>query len=79
MPLLVGQSDSGACTGEDGVGRGRLKYLEVERDPEAIDAMRAPKKAVDPQNIFDRDKIVPLRRSLASAAAHHVLSMKLPQ
>ncbi|MCW5701886.1 MAG: hypothetical protein KIT82_04810 [Bradyrhizobium sp.] len=63
LPFLVEQRDSRACTGEDGLGRGWLKYLEAEPGPEAIDAMCAPKKAVDPQNIFDRDKIVPLRRS----------------
>jgi D-lactate dehydrogenase (cytochrome) len=53
------QSMGGTCTGEHGVGQGKQKYLKAELGSEALDAMRALKRALDPQNIFNPGKIVP--------------------
>ena len=52
-------SMDGTCTGEHGIGQGKQKYLKGELGGEAIDAMRALKQALDPQNIFNPGKIIP--------------------
>jgi D-lactate dehydrogenase (cytochrome) len=53
------QGMGGTCTGEHGIGQGKQKYLKAELGSEAIDAMRAIKQALDPQNIFNPGKILP--------------------
>ena len=49
---------AGTCTGEHGVGQGKVKYLEAELG-HGVAVMRAIKSALDPEGILNPGKIFP--------------------
>ena len=49
----------GTCTGEHGVGQGKMKYLQSELGA-GLEVMRQIKRALDPLNIMNPGKIVAL-------------------
>lgn len=48
----------GTCSGEHGVGLGKMKYLRAEHG-EALDVMRAIKQTLDPHNLMNPGKMLP--------------------
>jgi D-lactate dehydrogenase (cytochrome) len=48
----------GTCSGEHGVGFGKMKYLHAEHG-EALSVMRSIKNALDPGNVMNPGKLIP--------------------
>ncbi len=49
----------GTCTGEHGIGQGKAVYMEAEHGP-GLAVMRTIKAALDPDDIFNPGKILPI-------------------
>src|SRR5215216_1753254 len=49
----------GTCTGEHGVGLGKMSSMRLELGDDVIDVMRDIKKVLDPDNLMNPGKVVP--------------------
>ena len=50
---------NGTCTGEHGIGYGKLDFLDAEHG-EAVAVMQSIKQSLDPKNLFNRGKVIRL-------------------
>ena len=50
----------GTCTGEHGIGQGKVGFIEARDRAPGVDVMRAIKAALDPDNILNPGKIWPM-------------------
>jgi D-lactate dehydrogenase (cytochrome) len=48
----------GTCSGEHGVGYGKMKYLAAEHGENGVAVMRSIKRALDPENRMNPGKVV---------------------
>ena len=49
----------GTCTGEHGVGLGKMESMRMELGDDVIDVMRDIKRALDPDNLMNPGKVIP--------------------
>jgi D-lactate dehydrogenase (cytochrome) len=50
----------GTCTGEHGIGYGKIKYLQQQYNTDTLQLMKVIKNAIDPYNIMNPGKVVPV-------------------
>lgn len=57
----------GTCTGEHGIGTGKMRFLEIEAGEGAIAVMSSIKRTLDPHNIMNPGKVLRLSENADAA------------
>ena len=63
----------GAASGEHGVGVGKMKHMLAEHGPAHLETQRSIKRALDPRNIMNPGKVVPMRATEEERQARHAV------
>lgn len=50
---------NGTCTGEHGIGIGKVKYMREEVGDGALDLMKSIKRTLDPHGLMNPGKVLP--------------------
>lgn len=57
MLALKAIEEGGTCTGEHGVGLGKMKFQRIEHGEDAVNLMKSIKQLLDPENLLNPGKI----------------------
>lgn len=68
----------GTCTGEHGIGLGKMHFMLHELGSDAVQVMRTIKEALDPRNVMNPFKLIPSRKDIQEFRAKYEQASSAP-